>query len=142
MKVLFVCRGNIGRSQIAKEFCNAFSHGRIEADSCGTMVGENNGKLITDSFDKAVNDIRSMKELGIDMSLNRRKQLNSKLLKDVDQIIVMAEKETWPQYLLNNAKVVYWEIANPIDCTYNKVCEIRDLIKEKVIGYLADTLSI
>ena len=137
MKILFVCRGNIGRSQMAKEFFNSLSSKENIADACGTRVGEFEGQRIRDVQTNSVeDDIRSMNEVGLDISNNSRKNITEEMVEESDVVIVMAEKDTWPEYLLGNPKVVYWEVENPKGQTYEKTCEIRDKVKELVKEYL------
>ncbi len=133
MKTLFICRGNIGRSQMAKVIYNTLSKNGDSADCCGTRVNEFEGQKIIDIKSESVeDDIRSMKEIGFDLSNGTRKQITPELLDWADRIIVMAERDTWPEYLELNPKVIVWEIDNPKDTTYEKTCEIRDVIKQKV----------
>lgn len=134
MKILFVCRGNIGRSQMAKEFFNHLSLDGSVADACGTRVGEFEGQLIKDIQNDSVDDdIRSMREVGLDLANNPRKNITIELVDQADKVIVMAEKDTWPDYLLDNPKVLYWQVENPKGQTYEKTCEIRDIVKGLVM---------
>jgi protein-tyrosine-phosphatase len=133
MKTLFICRGNIGRSQMAKVIYNTLSKNGDSADCCGTRVNEFEGQKIADiKNDSVEDDIRAMKEIGFDISECTRKQITPDLLNWADQIIVMAERDTWPDYLEINKKIILWEIENPKGVIYEKTCEIRDIIKQKV----------
>jgi len=137
MKILFVCRGNIGRSQMAKEFFNASCKDGYSADACGTRVGEFEGQLIKDiQNDSVEDDIRAMREVGLDVSNNARKNITPDLVENADRVIVMAERDTLPEYLLSNPKVTYWEIENPKGQTYEKTCEIRDAVRDSVESFL------
>lgn len=50
---------------------------------------------------------------GIDMIHNVRTQLYEADVAEFDQIIVMAEKDTWPEWLKNDSRVTYWRIDDP-----------------------------
>src|SRR3989338_6074615 len=111
-KVLFVCRGNVGRSQMAKALFKKYSN--VDALSAGTKVPQEGpgreGKKLKD-IPVAEPVIRCLWEQeNIDVSEYTNKQLQPGMLKEVDKIIVMAERETVPEYLLNNEKVEFWDI--------------------------------
>ena len=133
MKILFVCRGNMFRSQIAKAFYNHLAKDGSSADSCGTLVKiENNtGKIISElSWGTAV---EYMKSQGLDISKEKIKPITEKLINEADKIIVMAEKDTWPEYLTANPKVVNWEIDNPNSTSERDSSRIGGQIKTKVL---------
>ena len=137
-KVLFICRGNIGRSQWAKEFYNHFSDGKGTALCCGTRVGEFEGQKICDiKSDSVEDDIKAMQEIGFDISGGIRRHITPELIEDADRVVVMAERDTWPDYLENNQKVIFWDIENPKDTTYEKTCETRDIVKKKVEDFIS-----
>lgn len=142
MKILFICRGNIGRSQMAKEIYNGLCEGKGIADCCGTRVGEFEGQKICDiKNDSVEDDIRAMKEIGFDVSQGIRKQVTPELIESSDKVILMAEKDTWPNYLENNPKVILWDVENPKGVTFEKTCEIRDIIKKKVEQLISENSS-
>ncbi len=74
-----------------------------------------------------------MREVGLDLANNPRKNITIELVDQADKVIVMAEKDTWPDYLLDNPKVLYWQVENPKGQTYEKTCEIRDIVKGLVM---------
>ena len=130
MKILFVCRGNIGRSQIAMAFYNQ-RHPLQSSDSCGTGVFENEGQVISDIQNDGVEkDIQVMLEVGLDISTYRRKHITKELVDAADKVIVMAEKITWPSFLEDEAKVIVWDIENPKGADLQTVKEIRDRVRE------------
>ena len=70
---------------------------------------------------------------GIDISRKVRRQLTLDVTEEADKIIVMAEQETWPDFLKDSNKVEVWNItANLGTLDYEGFCEIRDQIKELV----------
>ena len=130
MKILFVCRGNVGRSQMAAELFTKYSG--IKAFSVGINVFENEGQKISE-IDLAEPVIRFMKKEGLDIAENTRTQLTPKMVEQFDKIIVMSEPETISEYLSQNKKVEFWEIQNPKgmdDEGYEKIIsQIKDKIK-------------
>ncbi|MBN2095189.1 MAG: low molecular weight phosphatase family protein [Candidatus Aenigmarchaeota archaeon] len=132
MKVLFVCRGNVGRSQMAAELFTKCTG--IKADSAGTLV-EAPGSTLQDlwNISPGVEPIvRFMKEEGCDATKNVRRQITPEMASGYDRIIVMAEMETVPDYLRENKATEFWEVEDPKgmdDEGYRKV--IAD-IKRKI----------
>lgn len=92
----------------------------------GSQVGERAGTIIHEFV------IEAMREFGLDLSKQTRKQLTPELVKDADKIIVMDEKENLPDYLLNSRKVVFWNVddAAGTDLVFHR--KIRDQIKNLI----------
>ena len=109
MKVLFVCRGNVGRSQMAEALFEKLSE--MKSFSVGTKVNFEGQKIGEIELAKLVVD--SMRKHGLDVSGNIVKQLKPEMISKFDKIIVMAEPETIPDYLRDNKKVEFWEIEDP-----------------------------
>lgn len=129
MKVLFVCRSNVGRSQMAMEFYNQLHpHG---AASAGTKVDIPGQPLIERGFETEV--LVVMREIGIDMSDNTRTQLTSAMLDKFDKVIVIAEPEAIPGWLSSNKKVEIWDIEDASGKTTDQARKIRDTIKHQVL---------
>lgn len=129
MKVLFICRANVGRSQAAMELYNQLHPG--DADSAGTIVDNPGEKLIDRKG--AVNIIEVMREDGIDMSNNIRKQLDISMVDQYDKLVVMAEEDTIPEWLKKEPKTITWIIQDPkdqdIETTRSIVNQLRELIQ-------------
>lgn len=123
MKVLFVCKGNVGRSQMANAFFNKMS--KNHSTCAGTNVGEHEGEKLHESV------INIMAEEGYDLSKNERKQLTPEMSEKADKIIVMTEKENLPEYV-NMKKVVLWNVQNPKDKPLDFHRKTRNQIKRLV----------
>lgn len=128
MKVLFVCRGNVGRSQAASGLYNNLHPG--ESDSAGTRP--TNPELTVGEISKSKNIVVVMDELGIDISKNTRQLVTPKLVEQYDKVINMAEPDTVPDFLINNSKVEVWDIEDPAYMDIDDTRKIRDQILEKV----------
>lgn len=131
MKVLFICKANVGRSQIATAFFNQLSKTHT-AFSAGTNVNENNKPLFNQVTKEGELSVKCMAGAGIDLSKTTRKQLTPEMVKEADKIIVMTEKENWPEYLRNSPKVIIWQVEDAKGMSYEFHCRIRDQIKKLV----------
>ena len=133
MKVLFVCRGNVGRSQMAEVIFNSLSDVGHEALSAGTQVRENEGQRIGDRL-SATYVIDVLNEIGIDAKNNTRTQLTEDNLKAADVVVSMAETDTLPDFLVNHAETIYWDLADPfeqsLEFTRNTRNRITELVKD------------
>jgi len=132
MKLLFVCRGNVARSQMARAFYEKYSGLKAEAAGTGKRTHEKQGEKIKD-IPEAEFVIRCMKEEGLDLSERFRSPLTPEKVNGADKIIIMAEKETIPDYLTNSSKTIYWEFDDPLGATYENTRRVRDEIKSKVL---------
>ena len=134
MRILFICRGNIGRSQMAEAFFRAMSN-KNQAASAGTHSREDGVEGTELGWGKW-NTPDAMLELGIDVSKNKSKQLTPEMTRDFDRIIVImtkAESEILlPDYAKNSGKVELWEVEDGRYRDRQYTFEIRDLIKKRV----------
>ena len=120
--VLFVCVENAGRSQMAEAFANLYGKGLIYASSAGTMPSSEVHPVV----------IEVMKEKGIDLSKNRPKPVDARMVQEADVIIVMgcSAEGFCPAPMLK--KVEDWELEDPKGKSIEKVREIRNEIERKV----------
>jgi len=111
MKILFVCKANSGRSQLAEAIFNKLSKGKHQAASAGTKVIREDvnreGTKISDP-----NIIAVMKEIGVDVSGNVRNQVTPEMLEKVDKVVILAEPEFVPEYLRQNKKSIKFIYKN------------------------------
>ncbi len=119
--ILFVCKANSGRSQMAEGFFNRISKTN-KAMSAGIKP------------DKALHPwtIKLMKEVGIDVSRNRPGRLTKKMLERAEKIIIVGSevlKSIPPEYL---SKVERWRIEKLLGKPINQVRRIRNKIGERV----------
>ncbi len=70
------------------------------------------------------------REFGLDIAEKERQQLIPEMVDTSDVVIVMAEKEKWPDYLEEGGKIVFWNIQTPLGCrmilpkTYIPKCNV------------------
>lgn len=145
MKILFVCRGNVGRSQIAETVFNQRASAKHHAFSAGTWVRDKDGVSMhgkkLNEFEAAKEVISSLHEIGIDASKNKRDQIDNEMVEEADLIVVMAEEHTIPEFLKNSPKVKYWEVEDPKGMSQEDTNKIRDQISVLVDGLLDEFQS-
>jgi arsenate reductase len=129
-RFLFVCVENAGRSQMAEAFAKHYGRGKIEAASAGTMPSKEVNPVV----------IQIMQEIGIDLSKNHPKLLNTQMVQDADVIIVMgcSAQGFCPAPLLN--KVRDWGIEDPKGKPIEKVREIRGEIEKRVKKLISENV--
>jgi protein-tyrosine-phosphatase len=141
MNVHFVCRANLGRSQMAQAMFNRLS--RHRSSSTGTMVLEMEGQTLAERAKVAPSVVLVLElmseEEGLDLSSEQRTQLTPELFDAADKVIVMAERETWPDYLVEGGKVEFWEIADAFNISKDQVQAIKEQIKVKVEALVRET---
>jgi len=123
--VLFVCVHNSGRSQMAEAFFNQLAKGRARALSAGTDPAE--------AVDTTVAAV--MREIGIDLSRNRPKALTLEMLDEADKVITMGcgVEGVCPASMVETED---WGLEDPKDKPLEKVREIRDEIRARVVKML------
>ncbi len=139
MEVLFVCRGNVGRSQMAEAFFNS-RISKHKAISAGTNSLNLEGG-ISYAGDKigdiSSNIVRCMKDEGIDISTQISKQLCKYTTNSVDLVVWITDRESVPDYL-KNKKMIYWDVEDAAGTSYEHHCFVRDKIKTLVDKLLLD----
>lgn len=135
-KVLFICRGNVGRSQFGEMLLK-----RLRPDflvsSAGTWVykdggGNQDGKKIGEYGDDFRNILTTMDEVGIDMRNNVRTQLTEEMLKSFDDVIVMAEPYSLPSYFKDYPNLEFWDVPDAKDQDLDFHRKVRDEINKRV----------
>ena len=137
MKVLFICKGNWFRSQMAAAIYNDLTQTQ-DADLAGTYTGaldESEGQILSDLF-STPDFFEIMEKHGLYVRANTTKRLMPAMLRDFDKVVSMAEEPYVPAFLKNDKKVIWWEVENPetVDTgvaeeTYEK---LNKLIKELI----------
>ena len=112
MKILFICKSNIGRSPAAAFFFNARSK-KHYAVSAGIRDVEEHEREIK-NIPSAENTIQSFLKYGCDLSNFNRRQVTEAICNDADKIYVLMEthEKDIPEYIKNNAKVIFHPFTN------------------------------
>ncbi|MGD0050973.1 MAG: arsenate reductase ArsC [Vulcanimicrobiaceae bacterium] len=123
--VLFVCRHNTGRSQMAEAYMRHFVGHRVEVASAGTIAAA--------EPDPGV--IAAMAEDGIDISGARPKLLDGESALNADRIVTMGcDVEGVPRIDDD------WGLPDPKGQPPERVREIREMVKARVRA-LAETIA-
>jgi arsenate reductase len=124
-KVLFICVGNAGRSQMAEALLNAMAGGKALAISAGTIPAER--------VDPTV--VELMKEDGIDISGSKPRHLMAEMLEGVDRVITMGcgVEEACPAVRVPSED---WGLPDPSGKSKEEIRKIRDEIKGRVAKLL------
>jgi len=127
--VLFVCVQNAGRSQMAEGFFRKYAQKDYETVSAGT-VPTSQINLIA---------VEVMKEVGIDISSQKPKDLTEDMMRNATTIVNMGcmDDKYCPALFL--PKVIDWVIEYPKDKPIEKVREIRDEIEKRVLEIIEST---
>lgn len=136
MKILFICKSNFGRSQIAETLFNSKSKNHTSI-SAGTENGRVIGHKLGD-FPEHSNLFICMDEIGFDIRNNHSKLLTPEMIKEADRIYVMAEKETWPIYLEESEKVIFWDIEDMCGQSIDDFRKGRDQIAQLIDQLIAE----
>ncbi len=135
MNVLFVCNGNVARSQIAETLFNHLSG--HQATSAGTAVrhldvegqtikahSETPGAPVTPGI---VLDL--MQEKGFDLSGNTRNQVTPEMVDSADRIILMLGRIPPEVFLAQSEKTKVWDITDPAHMTRETTALIMDEVQ-------------
>lgn len=135
-KVLFICEGNAGRSQMAEAFYNHYK-GKNLAISAGTAdVGKKY------NFTPRKDIVAVMQEKNIDISHQRIKQLTEKMIQEVKTIVVLCEPNLLPHFVLSSKlKIFFKEVNDPVNSTIEETRNIRDQIEQIVLNLIVTQTS-
>jgi len=136
-KVLFICKGNWFRSQMAAAIYNKITNSNC-ADSVGTYTGapdEPEGDILANRFDTP-HFFELMEKNGMYVRNNTTKRLQPFMLDEYDIVVSMAEEPYIPDFLREDKNVIWWDVENPVyvdqkiaEETYKKVEKlVRELV--------------
>ena len=120
--ILFVCKHNTGRSQMAEAYLRTFANETVEVASAGTIAA--------DRADPGV--VAVMAEDGIDISAARPKLLDESIVSRADRIITMGcDVEGVPRIDAD------WGLPDPKGQSPERLREIRGMVRQKVEDLVA-----
>jgi arsenate reductase (thioredoxin) len=127
--VLFVCVQNAGRSQMAEGFFRKYAPKGLETNSAGTVPTSQTNPIA----------VEAMKEIGIDISSQKPKDLTEDMMRNATTIVNMGCMDDKYCPVLFLPKVIDWGIEDPKDKPIEKVREIRDEIEKRVFEIIEST---
>ena len=116
-RVLFVCIGNQGRSQMAQAL---YERRGGEARSAGSRPGSELHDAVVEAMD----------EIGIDISDRKPKGFTREDVEWADYVITMGCGDACPY--IPGKEYRDWELADPAGMSLDEVRELRAVIAEKV----------
>lgn len=142
MKILFVCLGNVARSQMAEAFYNTMSntHG---ADSAGTEVEVPGQTLLQRKIERPNRSfvVDAMQDAGIDVSHCVSTQLTEDMILGYDKVISMVDEPYAPRWLVQAPNYVYWEVEDPKGLSLALTIKARDNIQRRVAMLLGEEVT-
>ena len=125
---MFICTGNSARSQMAEGLAKTLLKNKYEIHSAGLNP-------------KGINPyaVKVMRELGIDISSQKSKEIEEKLLKQMDFVITLCDnaKESCP-VIPPNIPTLHWSFPDPSEFSGREseilqfFRKIRDEIRERI----------
>ncbi len=130
--ILFVCVENAGRSLMAKGFFKKYAPKGFKVQSAGTKPVSQINPIV----------VEAMKEVGIDISKQKSKELTDEMIRESDNVVNMGcmDKNFCPTIWL--PKVIEWNLEDPKGKSIEKVREIRDEIEKRIKEVVAEITTI
>jgi arsenate reductase len=125
-RVLFVCIGNACRSQMAEGFARAYGSDVLIAASAG--VGP--------AYSVAPDTIRAMAAKNIDLREHFPKGFRHLDRAEFDFVFNMSGVIL--PTIFGAAKIVDWDVPDPIAMDFKEHCEIRDSIERHVMALIVE----
>jgi protein-tyrosine-phosphatase len=134
MKILFVCRANVARSQIAQAAFELLS--RHETASAGTHVDD---EVAEDPWarrkvkDWSHHAVPYMLEHGVDIGERERTQLTTEMAAAADRVVVILPRSEWPDYLAAAGNTIEWNIPDPGDMPQGSAWLVLNEVRRRVL---------
>ena len=124
--VLFVCVHNAGRSQMAAGYLQHLAGDRVRVFSAGSAPA--------DSINPGA--VAAMAEEGIDITDNTPELLDTETVRNSDVVITMGCGDACP--IFPGKRYEDWVLEDPAGQGIDTIRVIRDEIKARVVGLLAE----
>ncbi len=124
--VLFVCVHNAGRSQMAAGWLRHLSGGAVEVRSAGSMPADQINPVA----------VEAMLEEGVDIRAEQPKVLTDAAVQASDVVVTMGCGDVCP--IFPGKRYEDWALDDPAGQGIEAVRPIRDEIKARILGLLAE----
>jgi len=130
--LLFLCVANSARSQMAEGIARSLAGDRVRVQSAGSEPSRVNPLAI-----------RTLAEIGIDISANRSKSVDEIERESVDTVITLCAEEVCPLYL-GAARRLHWPLPDPAglgegeEASRRRFRAVRDELRERIGRFLSE----
>ena len=125
MRILFLCVANSARSQMAEGLARALLGPEVDVLSAGSAPSRLNPLAVD-----------ALNELGIDISDQRSKGVESIEPAGIDLVITLCAEEVCPVFL-GRARRLHWPLPDPAaesgDAAPQRFREVRDELKKRIL---------
>jgi len=126
-RVLFVCIGNACRSQMAEAFARKYGSDVVIPASAG----------LAPAMHVARDTQTAMSEKDIDLRTHFPKTIRNLGRAQFDLVVNMSGSEILPSEV-PGAKIVEWDVADPVYMKYEDHCQVRDEIERLVMQLILE----
>ena len=78
-------------------------------------------------------------ECGVDIADKERQQLTPQMVDEADLVVVIAEKEQWPDYLKEGGKIMFWDIPDGVGQDDAFVYDVFTQVRRRVEQLVEET---
>ena len=125
-RVLFVCVHNAGRSQMSAALFEQLAGGRHQARSAGSDPAPGVHPEV----------VEVMREVGVDLADRAPRRLERADAEWADVVVTMGCGDACP--VVPGARYVDWELRDPKGLPLDEVRTIRDDVRHRVAGLIAE----
>ena len=131
--ILFICHGNVARSQYAEALYKKITHQNAVSAGVGIKPAKEGIELINDG-ETAQKCVKYFQDVtGIDISHKKRNQVTVEMVRSADRVISMVSREALPGFVLENCRdIQYWVIADPHHMDLDGFCKVIKGIETNV----------
>jgi arsenate reductase len=126
-RVLFLCIGNACRSQMAEGFARTYGADAVIPASAG----------LAPAMRVATDTLKAMAEKNIDIRDHFPKSIRHLGRAEFDLVVNMSGSAV-PEDLVARARVLEWDVDDPVFLKYEQHCEVRDQIERLVMGLILE----
>ena len=124
-RVLFLCTGNSARSQMAEGLLRHLADDRFEVFSAGTQPKGLHPQ-----------SIEAMKEVGIDISAQRSKDVKEFEGQPFDYVITVCDRAKQQCPIFPDADPIHWGFDDPADAPPDRQARVFTQVRDEILGRL------